>query len=97
MIYAAKPQRGGRSIPTNTNNPPQDPPPPPNEIPLLENEVFIPIENTAPPVPEIEIVESVIDEINVPEPVIETIKETPKLSIWNKLLNRIKKIWSKNG
>lgn len=94
MIYAAKPQRGGRSIPTNTNNPPQDPPPP-NEIPLLENEVFIPIENTAPPVPEIEIVESVIDETL--EPTIETAKETPKLSIWSKLVNRIKKIWDKNG
>ena len=51
MIYAAKPQRGGRSIPTNTNNPPQDPPP--TEIPLEPTEVFIPIESTAPPVPEI--------------------------------------------
>jgi len=28
LIYAAKPQRGGRSIRANTNNPPQDPPPP---------------------------------------------------------------------
>jgi len=28
MIYHAKPQRGGRSIPVNTNNSPQDPPPP---------------------------------------------------------------------
>lgn len=27
MIYAAKPQRGGRSIKANTNNLPQDPPP----------------------------------------------------------------------
>ena len=56
MIYAAKPQRGGRSIPTNTNNPPQDPPPTPElvpEIPLEPTEVFIPIESTAPPVPEI--------------------------------------------
>ena len=50
MIYAAKPQRGGRSIQANTNNPPQDPPP--TEIPLEPTEVFIPIESTAPPVPE---------------------------------------------
>ena len=31
MIYAHLPQRGGRSIKANTNNPPQDPPLP-NEI-----------------------------------------------------------------
>ncbi len=56
MIYAAKPQRGGRSIQANTNNPPQDPPPPQTAsiIPELgPNDVFIPIENTTPPVPEI--------------------------------------------
>ena len=29
MIYAAKPQRGGRNIHANTNNLPQDPPPVP--------------------------------------------------------------------
>jgi len=27
MIYSHLPQRSGRSIPSNTNNPPQDPPP----------------------------------------------------------------------
>ena len=32
MIYQYKPQRGGRSIPVNENNPPQDPPPPPKTI-----------------------------------------------------------------
>jgi len=32
MIYQPKPQRGGRSIPVNTNNPPQDPPPPPSIV-----------------------------------------------------------------
>ena len=51
LIYAAKPQRGGRNIQANTNNPPQDPPPPP-EI-LTKDDVFIPIENTAPTVPEV--------------------------------------------
>ncbi len=61
MIYAAKPQRGGRSIQANTNNPPQDPPPPPG-IPLKPTEVFIPIENNAPPVPEICIEEPIVIE-----------------------------------
>jgi len=59
LVYAAKPQRGGRSIQANTNNPPQDPPPPPTNtivIPeLLPTEVFIPIENNVP-----EIVEEII-------------------------------------
>ena len=35
MIYQAKPQRGGKSIPVNTNNPPQDPPPPPEVIDII--------------------------------------------------------------
>jgi len=34
LIYSHKPQRSGRSIPTNTNNPPQDPPSPPKDITL---------------------------------------------------------------
>jgi len=29
LVYSHKPQRSGRSIQANTNNPPQDPPPPP--------------------------------------------------------------------
>ena len=69
MIYAAKPQRGGRSIQANTNNPPQDPPPPPTDtiiIPELKpGEVFIPIENTAPTVPEI--IDEIIEEAITPE------------------------------
>jgi len=64
LIYAAKPQRGGRNIQVNTNNPPQDPPPRTETfIPELEStEVFIPIESTAPRVPEI-IEEPVVYEI----------------------------------
>ena len=74
MIYAAKPQRGGRNIQANTNNPPQDPPPPTETfIPKLEStEVFIPIENTAPPVPEI------IEE----GPIIPEIPEIPQKVSW---------------
>ena len=66
MIYAAKPQRGGRSIQANTNNPPQDPPPTDTIIipELGPNDVFIPIENTAPTVPEI-----MEEEVIIPEKV----------------------------
>jgi len=88
LIYAAKPQRGGRNIQANTNNLPQDPPPPPTEtkvIPELEQtEVFIPIENTTPPVPEI------IEE----EPVMPTITETPqKVSWFKRFAQKIKGIF----
>ncbi len=80
MIYAAKPQRGGRNIQANTNNPPQDPPPPPTEtfVPELEpTEVFIPIENTAPTVPEI-----------IEEPVVPTIPQ--KVSWFRAFARKIK-------
>lgn len=54
MIYTTKPQRGGRNIQVNTNNPHQDPPSPTDTIIIPElkhGEVFIPIEGTAPSVP----------------------------------------------
>jgi hypothetical protein len=39
LIYSHKPQRSGRGISTNTNNPPQDPPPPKEEnIPIAVEE-----------------------------------------------------------
>ena len=47
MIYQAKPQRGGRSIPVNTNNPPQDPPSPPVET-VSPIEVESPVEIIKP-------------------------------------------------
>lgn len=40
MIYHAKPQRGGKSIPTNTNTPLQDPPAP-LEYPIVVEPVEI--------------------------------------------------------
>lgn len=58
MIYQAKPQRGGRSIPFNTSNPPQDPPPPAVEIIATEMSqpgVIVPVE------------EPVIDVVEIPE------------------------------
>ena len=66
MIYSHKPQRSGRSIQANTNNPPQDPPPPSkliglDDIPKVSYEIpDIPIENTIPPVPELCINEKLI-------------------------------------
>ena len=39
LIYSHKPQRSGRAISSNTNNPPQDPP-----SPHEENQIPIPIE-----------------------------------------------------
>ena len=80
MIYAAKPQRGGRSIQANTNNPPQDPPPAP-EITIEPTEVFIPIESTAPPVPEI-----IYEELTV-------MPEIPKVSWFRRLLTKIRNIF----
>lgn len=79
MIYAAKPQRGGRSIQANTNNPPQDPPPVP-EITIEPTEVFIPIESTAPPVPEI-----------IEEPTV--IPDIVKVSWFRRLLTKIRNIF----
>lgn len=58
MIYSHKPQRSGRSIPSNTNNPPQDPPPPPDKPIGLDDIPIVPytqvpdvlIEDSTPPV-----------------------------------------------
>ena len=87
MIYAAKPQRGGRSIQANTNNPPQDPPPAPElvpEITIEPTEVFIPIESTAPPVPEI-----------IEEPIVvpTVIPEIVKVSWFRRLLTKIRNVF----
>ena len=51
MIYQNKPQRSGRSIPSNTNNPPQDPPPPPTprDIPEPHKEIITVKQQTPKP------------------------------------------------
>ena len=102
MIYSHKPQRSGRSIVSNTNNPPQDPPPP--------NDLQIPdvlIEDSTPPVPEY------IPEVSIPEkkiipkksvtptitPTITPTTVTPikKISWFTRIISKIRKIfsWSK--
>jgi len=78
---------GGRSHPSNSNNPPQDPPPPnePIFIPELKpGEVFIPIDATQPPVPEIE---PEVIEVPIVEPIVE------KVSLIRRIARKILKIF----
>lgn len=71
MIYSHKPQRSGRSIQANTNNPPQDPPPPPENI-ILETII-----------PEAKVLETIVPDILIADstpPVLEPcIHEAPVL------------------
>jgi len=73
LIYSHKPQRSGRGISSNTNNPPQDPP-----SPHEEEQIPIPIEVQP------EIIQTV-PEITVPEKTILTpkkpIQEIPDIPI----------------
>ena len=85
MIYSHKPQRSGRSIPANTNNPPQDPPPPPKDIPKVSE---IPIDT--PPVPEPCI------KVTTPKPqkkIVPKQQPTPKLSLFQKIFQKIKRFF----
>jgi len=127
LIYSHKPQRSGRSIPANTNNPPQDPPPPPQPIvdvpkvpieldviPKVSYEIpDIPIDDTTPPVPEICIKEKLVittpkiipkqqpqKKIVVPKqlqkkfiPKQQPQKPTPKLSLFQKIFQKIKRFF----
>ncbi len=96
MIYSHKPQRSGRSIQANTNNPPQDPPPPSkligsDDIPKVSYEIpDIPIENTIPPVPELCINEKLIIATTPSTKIIP--KQKPKISITEKPQKEIPKI-----
>lgn len=78
MIYSHKPQRSGRSISSNTNNPPQDPPPP-NKINVDDTPIII------PEVPD------VLIEAPVPDVVIEA--PVPKISFFRRLLVKFRKIF----
>ena len=97
MIYSHKPQRSGRSIQANTNNPPQDPPPPSkliglDDIPKVSYEIpDIPIENTIPPVPELCINEKLIIATTTPSTKIIP-KQKPKISITEKPQKEIPKM-----
>ena len=83
MIYSHKPQRSGRSIQANTNNPPQDPPPPPETI---IPETIVPdilIADSTPPVPE-----PCIQEVpTLPKPE-KKVRKTPK-KVTPKLVEKI--------
>jgi len=111
LIYSHKPQRSGRSITTNTNNPPQDPPFPHNKIHDIS------FKNTIPPVPEIctpipelsipkeKIAPKIVPKITIKKPVtVPTTPTTPtittptkKTSWFTRIISKIRKIfsWSK--
>ena len=92
MIYSHKPQRGGRSIITNTNNPPQDPPPPKEtQIP----DVFI--EDSTPGIPEVcpEEKSFVATTTWIKEPIVEPTIQPISISKLSQLFSRIKNLWRK--
>ena len=80
MIYSHKPQRSGRGISSNTNNPPQDPP-----APHDEKQIPIPIEIQ----PEITVPEKIIREpeklTQVPDiPIEDTTPPVPEVCLEEK-------------
>ncbi len=88
MIYSHKPQRSGRSITANTNNPPQDPPSPPKiddvpktvpiETPIVEIPVVpdVFIEDSTPPVLDA-VIDAVIEKPAVKKSIKKPIVEKP--------------------
>lgn len=104
MLYQAKPQRGGRSIPCNSNTPPQDPPGPPNEIITSTPEIDIPVE--IPVVVPKPIIKPIEEMVAVPlitestvKPFVEgplTPRVMPSKSIKTRIVNFIKKIFRRN-
>ena len=69
MIYSHKPQRSGKSIQANTNNPPQDPPPPNilTEIPIKDTIDTIPVD-TIPVSLDLQIPDIPIEDTTPPVP-----------------------------
>ena len=104
MIYSHKPQRSGRSIPTNTNNPPQDPPPPPKIEEKIKDEpiIDIPISDTTPPVVDI-CPEEIPIKTPKPKPVIKISKpkiiSQPKkrFTFIQNIFSRIQKIFKRDN
>jgi len=94
LIYSHKPQRGGRSIQANTNNPPQDPPPSPEkpiiDTPLEKPIVVVPSDDSISvdlQIPDIFIEDSTppvpeicINTIHLPKPEIPKQVQTPKIT-----------------
>lgn len=89
LIYSHKPQRSGRSISSNTNNPPQDPPTPVEEKPIA------PVVKEQPtvtlPTPEITIPEKIIitpkkPSVEIPDiPIEDTTPSVPEVCPEEKL------------
>jgi len=88
LIYSHKPQRSGRSIQANTNNPPQDPPPPVPE-PCVEEKLIITI-------PEKKISKPQITKTTKPKPkVTPKVTVTPKVSLFRRFITKILRIFGR--
>ena len=106
MIYQPKPQRGGKSIITNTNNPPQDPPPPPIIPSEKTVEFSVSSASPEPPTPEpIKVTKKVTKTIPVKTIPVKipkkklTVTDTPKivkLTILQKISKFFKKIFRRD-
>lgn len=88
MVYQAKPQRGGRSIPVNTNNPPQDPPPPPPSVSKISKPVKVIT------IPKVKTTQK--KSIPVPKKQV-VVTQTSQLTWLNRIISKIRRIfsWSK--
>jgi len=100
LIYSNLPQRGGRSIQANTNNPPQDPPPlePLNEIPVVDTPIVdTPVEQ--PTQFKLERKEEKLVEVPVIETKTKKKKVTPAAVVpitWkSRIVKKVKKIFKK--
>jgi len=111
LIFQNFPQRGGKSIKANTNNPPQDPPPP-NNIVEAPEAAMPEITNVTPiEIPQIDIVKTpeIIQPIKIkkqtstiketPKPikaVTKVTKQVPKITLRQKIISFIKKLFRRN-
>ena len=94
MIYSHKPQRSGRSIQANTNNPPQDPPPPndtkiPNITPVVDTIIDTIVDTIVDTIPvvDLQIPDILIEDTTPPVP--ETcVEEKPIIIIPEKKISK---------
>ena len=100
MIYHHKPQRAGKSQPTNSNYPPQDPPPkkiiqtisdaPIKDTPIISKSSKQKVSKITKP-EKIVIKEKQTKQKNIPEKKIT--KQKPKVSLFRRFFNKIKRIF----